>query len=86
MLNHRSSKNTTNLEELCVADAYILAHFDNIPMFFNLAYNRYNVNLNDANDWLKKYFEANYNDLSDKTKKAFKERYEKILDIVLGIN
>ena len=38
--NHRSSENATNTEELCIADADILAHFDNIPMLFNSAYNR----------------------------------------------
>lgn len=83
VLNHRSSKNTKNLEELCVADADILAHFDNIPMLFNSAYNRCDVSLNDINDWLKKCFEDDYNDLSEKTKEIFKERYESILDIVL---
>lgn len=85
VLNHRSSQKATNLEELCVADADILAHFDNIPMLFNSAYNRCNVSLNDIKDWMKKCFEDDYNDLSDKTKAIFKERYENILDIVLGV-
>ena len=35
VLKHRSSKNTSNIEQQCVADADILAHFDNIPMLFN---------------------------------------------------
>lgn len=83
--NHRSSKNATNVEELCVADADILAHFDNIPMLFNTAYNRCNVNLNDINDWMLKSFENDFNDLSERTKEIFKERYGKILDIVLGL-
>ena len=43
--NHRSSKNATTIEELCVGDADILAHFDNIPMLFNLAYNKNNIQL-----------------------------------------
>jgi len=30
ILHHRSSKNAQNVEELCVADADIIAHFDNI--------------------------------------------------------
>ena len=36
--NHRKSQNTTNIEELCVADADILAHYDNIPMCFEVAF------------------------------------------------
>ncbi len=82
--NHRSSKNATNVEDLCVADADIIAHFDNIPMLFNSAYNRCNVNLNDVRAWMKDCFEKDYNDLSDKSKEQFKERYKLICEIVLG--
>lgn len=48
VINHRSSKNATNIEELCVADADILAHFDNMPMLFNSAFNRNNIRLNEV--------------------------------------
>ena len=82
--NHRSSKNATNIEELCVADADILAHFDNIPMLFNSAYIRNNVSLNDVRKWLKECFKKDYNDLSDKTKKEFDEKYKLICSILLS--
>jgi uncharacterized protein len=82
--NHRSSKNATSLEELCVADADILAHFDNIPMLFNSAYRRNNISLNEIREWMNNAFLKDYNDLSDKTKELFKERYELIKDIVIG--
>ena len=82
--NHRSSKNATNIEELCVCDADILAHFDNIPMLFNSAYIRNNICLNDIRNWMKECFEKDYNDLSDKTKALFKERYDVIYKIILG--
>lgn len=81
--NHRSSKNATSIEELCVCDADILAHFDNIPMLFNSAFNRNKVNLNEVRDWMKNVFEKDYNDLSDKTKDLFKNQYKQICDIVL---
>ena len=81
--NHRSSKNAESLEEMCVADADILAHFDNIPMLFNSAYNRNKVSLNEIREWMKNVFEKDYNDLSDATKEQFKERFELIKDIVL---
>lgn len=84
--NHRSSKNATNTEELCVADADILAHFDNIPMLFNSAFNRNNIELSEVRNWMKECFEKDYNDLSDRTKKRFKERYELILEIILNEN
>lgn len=82
--NHRSSKNSTSIEETCVADADILAHFDNIPMLFNSAYKN-NVHLNEIQDWIKDAFEKDYNDLSDMTKERFKERYELIKNIILPI-
>ena len=83
VLNHRSSKNATNIEELCVADADILAHFDNIPMLFNSAFVRNNIKLNEVRDWLKECFEKDYNDLSDNTKKIFSNRYNQIFEIIL---
>ena len=81
--NHRSSKNAETIEETCVADADILAHFDNIPMLFNSAFVRCNVNLNEVNEWMKKAFEKDYNDLSERTKEIFNTRYKQICEIVL---
>lgn len=83
--NHRSSKNATNIEDLCVADADIIAHFDNIPMLFNSAYNRNHILLNEVRAWMKNEFEKDYNDLSDKTKETFEDRYKQICEIILGI-
>ena len=80
--NHRSSKNATSIEELCVADADILAHFDNIPMLFNSAYNRCNINLNEVRNWMKECYEKDYHDLSEKTKIDFSERYKMICKVI----
>ena len=82
--NHRSSKNAESIEELCVADADILSHFDNIPMLFSLAYNENNVSIDDVRKLLKEYFQKDFNDLSDKTKKEFEEKYKQIYQIVIG--
>lgn len=82
--NHRSCKNATNIEELCVCDADILAHFDNIPMLFNNAFNRNNVSLNDVRQLMLETFEKDYSDLSDRTKKLFKDKYETIKRIVIN--
>ena len=81
--NHRSSKNAESIEETCVADADILAHFDNIPMLFNSAFVRNNVKLNNIKEWLEETFERDYNDLSDKAKETFKNRYELIKSVVI---
>lgn len=51
-----------------MVDADILAHFDNIPMLFNFAYNRCNINLNEVREWIREVFEKDYNDFSERTK------------------
>ena len=77
MLHHRTSKNATNTEELCVADADIIAHFDNLPNAFRLAVKR-GLSNKELKEWLKK----DYNDLSNKTKETFQERYKNIINIL----
>ena len=84
VLNHRSSKYATNIEEICVCDADCLAHLDNIPMLFNSAFNQHGVSLNEVRDWMRDSFKHDYNDLSDRTKEAFRDRYITIQSVVLG--
>ncbi len=86
VLHHRSSKNAENIEEMCVADADVLAHFDNIPMLFNSAFNRNNLKLNEVRKWMKECFDKDYNDLSERTREEFKEKYKTICEVVLGGN
>ena len=86
VLHHRSAKNAENIEELCVCDADILAHFDNIPMLFNSAFNVHGVPLSEVREWMKNAFEKDYQDLSDRTKELFSERYHQIIDVVIGSN
>lgn len=81
--NHRKSQNATNIEELCVADADILAHYDNIPMCFEVAFKFNKIDTTNKEEWIK-YFEHDYLDLSDKTKETFKERYLNIIDVLFG--
>lgn len=85
VLHHRSSKNAENLEELCVADADVLAHFDNIPMLFDAAYNLHKmVGLEKVREFMRKTFEKDFNDLSERTKAEFEPRYKVICEVVLG--
>ena len=80
ILHHRSSKNAENVEELCVADADIIAHFDNIPMCFNCAYK---ANITAIPD-LVQYFAGDYADLSDRSKEIFNPRYQNIMNVLFG--
>lgn len=85
VLHHRSSKNAENPEELCVADADILAHFDNIPMLFDAAYNLHKmVGMDNVRKFMRESFEKDFEDLSEVTKAEFEPRYHNICEIVLG--
>jgi hypothetical protein len=79
------------IEDICVADADILSHFDNIPMLFNVIMNNVwskkssaNLTLPELRSKMKDSFEYDFNDLSEKTKHDFKDRYNLIYKIVLG--
>jgi len=98
VFNHRSSKNGTETEDICVADADILAHFDNIPMLLNIFFNKNNINnityknidinsisLPELRNRMKEFFDYDYNDLSERTKQDFNDRYNLICHIVLGL-
>ncbi len=85
VFHHRSSKNAENIEELCVADADILAHFDNIPMLFDAAYGlRKMVGLRNVRNFIRETFDKDFEDLSEKTKPEFAPRYRLIREVVLG--
>ncbi|MDR1032855.1 MAG: HD domain-containing protein, partial [Candidatus Nomurabacteria bacterium] len=81
VLHHRSSRNSTSIEETCVADADILAHFDNISMIFASAFVRNQLKLENK-DQLIEHFEKDFNDLSDMTKKWYRSRYETIMGVL----
>ena len=82
--NHRSSKNASSIEEICVCDADILAHFDNIPMIFGGIHRQSLTGLNEVRKCLRESFEKDYNDLSERTKITFSDRYQLICEIVIG--
>ena len=81
VLNHRSSKNATNIEELCVADADIIAHFSNITNAFVLGVKKHNFT--QPQEYMA-WFEKDYNDLSEKTKMSFKKRYKNIMKVLFN--
>lgn len=84
ILNHRSSKHAMTIEDICVADADILAHFDNILMIVSNVLKANNITLPEARSKIKHSFDGDYNDLSERTKREFGDKYRLICQIVLG--
>ena len=81
--NHRSSKNATNIEDLCVADGDIIAHFDNIPSLLYLAYVKKNMGINEGKDFVRNKLERSYNKLSKRSKEFYKDKYKNVMENLL---
>ena len=84
ILHHRSSKDAENIEEICVADADVLAHFDNISIVYDVMYTLRHLQLAEVRKEVKAYIEKDFNDLSPQTREKFKNRYEIIRDVICG--
>lgn len=84
VLNHRGSKGRprNTIEEECVADADVMAHFDCIPSLFSLVYKEMNLSISDGKEYVRKKLERDYNKLSSRTRELLKDRYENILKVL----
>lgn len=86
VLRHRGSKDLprNTIEEECVADADVLAHFDCIPSIFHLAFgkNELDLSIEEGTEFVKKKLERDFNKLSDRTKIELKDRYENIMRVL----
>ncbi len=87
VLNHRGSVNNQkdSIEEMCVADADVIAHFDAIPSLFECAYGeKKRLSTQDGANWVKGKLERDFNKLSPMSKELLKDRYENILKVLFG--
>lgn len=86
VLRHKGSKDSprNTIEEQCIADADVLAHFDCIPSLFHLAFgkNEMGLSIEDGTEFIKKKLERDYNKLSEKTREEIKDRYENIIKVL----
>lgn len=84
VLNHRGSKDRprNTIEEQCVADADVIAHFDCIPSLFSLVYKEMNLSIFDGKEYIKKKLERDYGKLSPQTRELLKDRYENIVKVL----
>lgn len=84
ILNHRGSKDRPreSIEEECVADADVMAHFDCIPSLFSLVYKTKKMSIEDGKKYVKSKLERDYNKLSSKTREKLKERYDNIIKLL----
>lgn len=73
-----------SVEEEIIADADVLAHFDNLSMLYWIAMGKKKLNCDDSKEFVKKKLEFDYNKLSEYGKEKFKDRYARIMETLFG--
>lgn len=83
ILNHRGSKivDKQSIEEVCVADADALSHFENVPSLFSLVYKEKQMSIDEGAEFIKNKLERSFSKLSSETKKLYQEKYKAVMSI-----
>ena len=83
VLNHTDNPKN-NVEEEIIADADVLAHFDNLSMLFYIPFGKMKLPFAESKDFVKRKLEFDYKKLSPYGKEKFKERYDHIMETLFG--
>ena len=68
-----------SVEEEIIADADVLAHFDNLSMLYWISIGKQRLNCDDAKEFVRKKLEFDWKKMSEYGKEKFKNRYENIM-------
>jgi uncharacterized protein len=84
VLNHRGSiaGERLSLEEICVADADAISHFDNIPSLLYLAYVKRNLGIDEGKEFVKAKLIRSYEKLSAESKNFYREKFEQVMKVL----
>ena len=84
ILNHRGSdiRCKCSLEEICVADADAISHFDSIPSLFYLAYVRRGYSIDDGTNFVVNKLNRSFAKLSDKSKSEYQQKYLSVMNTI----
>ena len=82
--NHRGSVNwaKNTLEEVCVADADAISHFDSVPSLLYLAYVQKGMGIEDGREFVKAKLARSFQKLSAESKKYYQDKFEEVMDIL----
>lgn len=73
-----------SVEEEIIADADVLAHFDNLSMLYWISMGKRKLNCDESKQFIKKKLEFDYNKLSKYGKEKFNDRYKSIMQTLFG--
>lgn len=84
IINHRGSvlNSKITIEELCVADADAISHFDNVPSLLYLAYVNKKLGIDEGREFVRNKLKRSYEKLSDKSKTLYKTKYDQVMEVL----
>ena len=82
--NHRGSvcMDKNNVEELCVADADAISHFDSVPSLLYLAYVERQMSIEEGIQFVKGKLERSFHKLSKASKEFYGDKYCHVMSIL----
>ena len=84
ILNHRGSKpnEKISIEEMCVADADAISHFDSVSSLFYLAYVKRKLNIAEGTEFVRNKLERSFNKLSEDSKRLYSDKYSEVMRVI----
>lgn len=82
--NHRGSvhMDKNSVEELCVANADAISHFDSVPSLLYLAYAERKMGIEEGIQFVKQKLERSFRKLSSESKEYYKNKYQQVMEIL----
>ncbi|MBD5534153.1 MAG: HD domain-containing protein [Lachnospiraceae bacterium] len=82
--NHRGSINLekNSPEELCVADADAISHFDSVPSLLHLTYVTKGMDIEEGKEFVKAKLIRSFQKLSADSKKYYQSKFEKVMEVL----
>lgn len=82
--NHRGSVSgrPSTKEEICVADADAVSHFDSVPSLLFLAYRTKGMDFEAGKSFVAEKLKRSFAKLSDESKVFYRNKYEQVMDIL----
>ena len=84
--SHRGSVplDRESVEELCVADADAVSHFDSLPSLLYLAYRERGMGFEEGKRFVKEKLERSFQKLSSRSRELYRTKYRRVMDILNG--
>ena len=82
--NHRGSitLERNSIEELRVADADAISHFDSVPSLLYLAYVQKGLGIEDGKEFVRDKLLRSFQKLSTRSKKLYQNKFERVMEVL----